>query len=112
MNANTTGALVSGLSALLFVILALLTFRSRRSSNEARDLRAVRATNVAALRWAYRVQVLAAVRGWELPPIPKEMTPEYLAGKAEGEGNPELAQLAQLASGLIPPKGPMGETHL
>jgi hypothetical protein len=111
VNANTTGALVSGLSALLFVILALLSFRSRRTSNEARDLRAVRATNVAALRWAYQVQVLAAVHGWDLPTVPKEMTPEYLAGKAEGEGNPELAQLAQLASGLVPPGGSTGGTH-
>jgi hypothetical protein len=111
VNANVIGALVSGLSALLFVILALLSFRSRRSSNEARDLRAVRATNVAALRWAYQVQVTAAVRGWELPSVPLEMTPEYLAGKAAGEGNPELAQLAQLAQALIPPGNQTGDVH-
>lgn len=109
MNPNTIGALVSGLSALLFVVLALLSFRSRRSSNEARDLRAVRATNVAALRWAYQVQVLAATRGWELPEVPKEMSPEYLAGKAVDEGNPELALLAQLAPGLVPPGKSAGE---
>lgn len=108
MDANVIGTLVSGLSAFLFVILALLSFRSRRTSNEARDLRAVRATNVASLRWAYQVQVMAAVRGWELPPVPLEMSPEYLAGKAAGEGNQELAQLAQLAQSLIPPGSQTG----
>jgi hypothetical protein len=103
MNIASLGTLVSALAAVLFIILALATFRARRNSREVTDLRQVRATNVAALQWAYRVQTLAAIKGWDLPPIPKEMTPEYLIGKSEGnDGNPELAQLAQLASGLIP----------
>lgn len=106
MNIPAIGTLVSGLAGLLFVVLALLTFRSRRAGNEARDLRAVRATNVAALRWAYQVQALAASNGWILPEVPREMTPEYLSGRAEGDRNPELAQLAQLAASMSMSSGP------
>jgi hypothetical protein len=96
------GPIISGLAAVLFLLLSVLTFRARRADKRAVNLAAVRDTNVAALAWAYRVRALAAINGWEIPPIPKEMTPEYLAGKAEGDSNPELAQLAQLAGQLLP----------
>jgi hypothetical protein len=86
----------------LFLALAVLTFRARRSNQKAYNLAAVRATNIAALRWAYEVQVLAASHGasW-LPPLPREMTPEYLSGRADAGDNPELAELANLATGLM-----------
>lgn len=105
MDLNSVGTLSSALAALLFVILGLATFRARRSGQEAKDLRVAQATSVAIARWAHQVRMIAAVNGWDLPPIPKEMTPEYLMGKIEKEPNPELtqiAQIAQLATGLLP----------
>jgi hypothetical protein len=103
ISATTIGTLISGLAALLFIILALVTFRARRADRKAGNLAAVRETNVAALEWAYKVRSLAAIHGanW-LPALPKEMTPEYLTGKAEGESNPELAQLADFAAKMLP----------
>lgn len=103
MNATTVGTLLSGAAALLFIVLALVTFRARRADRKAGNLAAVRETNVAALQWSYQVRTLAAIHGatW-LPPLPKEMTPEYLTGKAEGDGNPELAQLADFAAKMLP----------
>jgi hypothetical protein len=97
---NSIGPIISALAAVLFLIFAVVTFRARRADKRSANLAAIRDTNVAALDWAYRVRALAAVHGWELPPLPREMTPEYLAGKAEGDSNPELANLAQMITGL------------
>lgn len=102
MTSNTLGTLVSGLAALLFIVFTLATFRARRSDRKAQNLAAIRETNIAAVAWAYRVRALAAANGWELPPLPREMTPEYLAGKASDDANPELEMLAKLATGLVP----------
>jgi hypothetical protein len=96
------GPIISGLVSLLFVIFAVMTFRARRADKRAGNLAAIRETNVAALAWSYQVRTLAAANGWTLPPLPKEMTPEYLLGKAEDNSNPELAVLAQLAGQLVP----------
>jgi hypothetical protein len=101
VNATTLGTLISGLAGLLFIILSVVSFRARRSDKRAANLASVRETNIAALSWAYQVRTLAAVNGWQLPPLPKEMTVEYLAGKAEGEGNPELAGLATFAASVL-----------
>jgi hypothetical protein len=102
MTVTVLGPTISALATLLFLIFAIVTFRARRADKRAGNLAAVRETNVAAMGWAYQVRVLGAANGWQLPPLPKEMTPEYLAGRAEGETNPELAQLAQLAGQLLP----------
>lgn len=102
MSANTLGTLVSGLAALLFIVLTLATFRARRADRRAQNLVAIRETNVAAIAWAYQVRTLAAAHGWTLPPLPREMTPEYLAGKATDDANPELDVLAKLAEGMLP----------
>lgn len=102
MSVASLGPIISGLVSLLFVIFAVVTFRARRADKRAGNLAAIRETNVAALAWSYQVRTLAATNGWVLPPLPKEMTPEYLAGKAEDNGNPELAVLAQLAGQLLP----------
>ena len=103
MNATTIGTLISALAALLFVVLSLVTFRARRADRRAGNLAAIRETNIAVLAWSYEVRAWAATRGLlnQLPPLPKEMTPEYLTGKAEGEGNPELAQLADFATKML-----------
>ena len=103
MNANTVSTLISAVAALLFIVLALVGFRARRADRRAGNLAAVRETNVAALAWVYQVRTLAAIHGatW-LPALPKELTAEYLSGKAEGEGNPELEMLADLATKMLP----------
>lgn len=110
MNLGAAGTLVSALATALFLILALATFRSRRTGREARELRQVKEVNIAVMDWAYRVRMLAAHQGWSLPPVPKEMTLEYLVGKAEGEGgNVELEQVARLVAtltGKAPGGGP------
>jgi hypothetical protein len=106
VSANAIGTLLSGFAALLFLVLALVSFRARRSDKRAGNLAAIRETNVAALKWSYEVRALAAVHGADwLPPLPREMTPDYLVGKAEGEGNPELAQLADFAAKMLPQPG-------
>lgn len=104
MTATTLGTTISALAGALFVVLSLVTFRARRADRRAGNLAAIRETNVKAMAWAYDVRTWAASRGLleQLPPLPKEMTPEYLSGKAEGEGNPELAQLADFASRMLP----------
>jgi hypothetical protein len=104
LNPTTIGTLISALVGLLFVVLSLVTFRARRADRKAGNLAAVRETNIAALAWSYDVRAWAASRGLlsQLPPLPKEMTPEYLTGKAEGEGNPELANLADYAAKMLP----------
>jgi hypothetical protein len=105
VNVNTLGALIGAVAGLAFVVLSLLAFRARRADRKAGNLAAVRETNVAAMRWVYDVRMWAAARGLDLPPLPKELTPDYLAGRAEGENNPELAGLADLASRMLPGPG-------
>lgn len=109
MNIGAIGTLISALATALFLVLALASFRSRRTGREAKELRQVKEVNIAVLGWAYRVRALAAVSGWELPPVPKEMTPEYLMGKAEGESNVELEQVAKLVATLT--GKPLGGDH-
>jgi hypothetical protein len=100
VNVNQIGSIISALIALLFFLISLAGWRSRRAGREAKELRQVKEINIAVMSWAYSVRELAAVSGWKLPQIPKEMTPEYIQGKAEGEGNAELAQLADVLKGL------------
>jgi hypothetical protein len=100
VSVNEIGTLISSLIALLFFLTTLAGWRSRRASREARELRQVKEINIAAMAWSYEVRQLAAVKGWKLPALPKEMTPEYIEGKAEGEDNAELAQLAEALKAL------------
>lgn len=100
MSAGEIGTIISSLIALLFFLISLAGWRSRRASREARELRQVKEINIAAMAYLYSVRMKAAANGWELPAIPKEMTPEYIEGKAEGEDNAELAQLAQTLKDL------------
>jgi hypothetical protein len=105
---ETIGPLISALAALFFLIFSVVAFMARRSERRASNLAAIRETNIAALRWSYEVRTKAAIHGWELPPLPREMTPEYLTGRAEEGANPELAKLADLAAlagGALPRPG-------
>lgn len=95
---ESIGPLISGLAALFFLIFSIVAFMARRAERRATNLAAIRETNVAALRWSYEVRMLAAVNGWALPPLPREMSPEYLTGRAEEGTNPEFAHLAELAA--------------
>lgn len=106
MSINILGTLISALATVLFLVLALAGFRSRRTGREAKELRQVKEVNIAVMGWAYQVRLLAAAQGWQLPVVPKEMTLEYLIGKAEGEGgNVELEQVARLVATLTGKSG-------
>lgn len=98
---EAVGPLISALAGLFFLIFSVVAFMARRAERRASNLAAIRETNVAALRWSYQVRTLAAVHGWDLPMLPREMTPEYLTGRAEEGSNPELAHLAELAGNVI-----------
>jgi hypothetical protein len=91
-------------SALLFVLLAVAAWLARQQGREAKERRQIRDTNLAAMRWYYRVSTLAALRGWDTDPAwpvtPKELTAEYLAGATDQDPAGAIAQLAQAAQEL------------
>lgn len=107
MSVGEIGTLISALVALLFFLVSLAGWRSRRASREARELRQLKEISIVQNEWVYKARMLAASNGWQLPPLPKEMTVEYLMGKAEGEDNMELAQLAAQLKDLA--RGHKGE---
>lgn len=98
------GTLVSAVAGVLAVLLTVVTWWVRRQSAEARDARKLRDTNLAALRWYYRVSAVAAIKGWDTDPawpkVPKEMTAEYLAEQTQEDPAGPLAQLAEAAKEL------------
>jgi hypothetical protein len=97
------GAWAAALSTVATVLLAVAAWVVRRQSREAREARKLRETNLAALRWHYRVSTLAALRGWDedpqWPATPREMTADYLADAGEDPAGP-IAQLAEAAKEL------------
>lgn len=103
MEVGAIGAWAAALSTVATVVLAVVAWVVRRQSREAREARKLRETNLAALRWHYRVSTLAALRGWDLdsqwPSTPREMTAEYLADAGEDPAGP-IAQLAEAAKEL------------
>ncbi|HEY2101483.1 MAG TPA: hypothetical protein VGH72_33805 [Pseudonocardia sp.] len=104
MSLTALSTLIPILTGVLFLLVTLMTFRTRRLGREARELRELRVTNVAYARRMYAVDLLAAREGWDThpgwPPIPKELSVDYLAGKAEGEGNIELARIVDVIQAL------------
>lgn len=104
MSLTSLGTLISALSAGLFLLVTLITFRTRRLGREARELRALRATEVAYAHYVHPIEVLAAQNGWDTHPgwpvKPKELSVDYLAGKAEGEGNVELAKIVSVMQAI------------
>lgn len=98
---GTLGAVVSGLAGVLSVVLVVVTWYVRRQGKEAKEARQLKETNIAALRWHYRVSTLAAARGWDADPMwpatPRELTVEYLLGQAEQDPASNLVQLAEAA---------------
>jgi hypothetical protein len=101
---SSLSTLISIITALLFLLVTLATFRTRRIGRENRELRELRVTNVAYARYVYPIELLAAREGWDTHPgwpvKPKELSLDYLAGKAEGEGNAELASLVNIMQSL------------
>jgi hypothetical protein len=97
------GALVSAASTVLVGLVAVLGWAFRRRTREAREGRKMQATNVAAMAWSYKVEALAAIRGWSQDPnwpaLPREMTAEYLLDTAGSEDG-TLTQLAKMAQEL------------
>ena len=104
MSLTSLGTVISALTAILFLLVTLITFRTRRLGREARELRALRATEVAYAHYVHSFEVLAAREGWDTHPgwpvKPKELSVDYLAGKAEGEGNVELAKIVDVIQAL------------
>lgn len=103
MNVGELSGLVASLAGAISVILTVVTFIVRRLSQERRDLREMQQINIVQARYLYRIEYAAARRGWDAEPDwpvkPKELTPEYLAGKAENDGNPELIKYLQQITG-------------
>lgn len=103
MNVGELSGLVASLAGAISVILTVVTFIVRRLSQERRDLREMQQVNLAQARFLYKIEFLAASQGWDThtswPDKPKELTPEYLAGKAEADGNPELIKYLQQVTG-------------
>lgn len=104
MNVSELSALAAALSGAVSVLLLVVAFVVRRVSQERRDLREMQNINVIQARYIFKIEYLAARQGWDAvpgwPEKPKELTPEYLAGKVENDGNPELAKLLQTITGL------------
>lgn len=103
MNVSELSGLVAAIAGAGSVIVTVVAFLVRRMSQERRDLRDMQSINVAQARYLYKIEYLAASRGWDTQPgwpdKPKELTPEYLAGKAETDGNPELIKYLQQITG-------------
>lgn len=103
MNVGDLSALVASLAGGVSVILTVVTFIVRRMSQERRDLRSMQTINIVQARYLFKIEYLAAVQGWDTHPgwplKPKELTPEYLEGKAEADGNPELVKFLQQIAG-------------
>jgi hypothetical protein len=95
--------LVASIAGAVSVLLTVVTFIVRRLSQERRDLREMQQVNLVQARYLYKIEYLAASQGWDnhanWPPKPAELTPEYLKGKADAEGNPELIKYLQQITG-------------
>lgn len=104
LNVGELSTLAAALSGAVSVLLLVVAFIVRRVSQERRDLREMQNVNVIQARYIYNIEMVAARKGWDTPEQgwpakPKELTPEYLAGKVENDGNPELIKLLQTITG-------------
>lgn len=103
MSVGELSTLVAALAGAASVLLTVVTFIVRRMSQERRDLRSMQQINIVQARYLFKIEYLAARQGWDThtswPVKPKELTPEYLEGKAEADGNPELAKFLQQITG-------------
>jgi len=99
MSVTEVGTLVSIISTLLFIVLSVAAFLVRRAGKESKETRELREQNVAFWRYKYRVDTLAARRGWdtdsEWPPTPRELTAEYLAERAASADNADVLEFAE-----------------
>lgn len=73
MSVEAIGAIFVGLSALITAIAGLLAARSRRLSNDSRDLKALRAQYRMAVRHIFRLEVLLESKGIKVPDHPAGM---------------------------------------
>lgn len=101
---GTLGTAVSVGASLLSVALVVITWAVRRQGREAKEARLLRDTNLAALRWHYKISTLAALRGWDTDPqwpdTPRELTAEFLTGAAEQDPAGGIVQLAEAVEKL------------
>jgi hypothetical protein len=100
VNVGELSGLVASMAGAASVILSAAALIVRRMSKERTDLRDAQTLSVAQARFLFKIELLAARRGWDTDPQwparPRELTPEYLEGKAEADGNPELTKFIEL----------------
>jgi hypothetical protein len=95
--------LIATMSGGITVILSVVMYLVGRTSRQNRHLRDVRETSIVQARRLYAIEHLAARRGWDQDPdwpqTPRELTPEYLAGRAEASHSSELQTLIHHLTG-------------
>lgn len=105
MNLGTIGTVVSLLTTLLFALAGLITIRSRRLSNEAKELRELRDYNVAAMGYIYDLEMALTEISKKTSTSYRVEKPEilktsYIEHRAQTTENPEIQQLAELVQQL------------
>lgn len=105
MNLGAIGTAISLLTTFLFAVGGLITIRSRRLSNEAKELRELREYNVASTGYIYDLEMalmeITKKTGVALKiDKPEILKRSYLEARAQESGNQELQQMAQLLTDL------------
>lgn len=105
MTFGVLGTVIALLSALLFAIGSVIAIRQKRLSQEARDLRELRETNVEAMGYIYDLELAIREASKELGrriivEKPEILKASFLEAKAKTEGNHALQDLAETINKL------------
>lgn len=105
MTFGALGTAIALLSALLFAIGSVLAIRQKRLSQEAKDLRELRETNIEAMGYIYDLELAMLQASKELGrkivvEKPEILKVSFLEAKAEREGNHALQDLAETINKL------------
>lgn len=100
-NLGTIGSIISLLTTVAVIVGGLVAVRSRRLSREARELRAVRDVNVAAMGYIYELELALgqASRRYNFRVTidkPDVLKTEFIEDKAAATDNSELQDLLTL----------------
>lgn len=84
---SAAATIANVLISLALVAVTIGGWAARRLGREARRSRREQQMVIAAVRYTYRIQLVAARHGWdthpEWPELPKELGPDYLDGDAD-----------------------------
>lgn len=105
MTFGALGTAIALLSALLFAIGSVVAIRQKRLSQEAKDLRELRETNVEAMGYIYDLELAIREASRELGrkitvDKPDILKASFLEAKAEKEGNNALQDMANTINKL------------